>query len=386
MSDLLTALKEEITREGAIPFRRFMERALYDPAGGYYASGRAAIGKGGDFVTSVSIGPLFGRLVAVAFHGMWEQLGRPEHFTVVEQGGDKGDFAHDVLSAVEGGVGVDGEDGERFAEALAYVLVEPLALNETRQRERLARWAARGRVRWMAALEALEPWTGVHFSNELLDAMPVHRIVRRDGRWREAYVALGEGEALVWRDGPFSDPRLEAWLPWLPEVEGYETEINLEALEWVETVAQRLERGYLLAADYGFSRPDFYLPERTKGTLAAYDRQQRSEAFLERPGEQDLTAHVEFTSLVERAERAGMTLAGFTDQHHWMVDVGRRLFVDATAALTPQEQRERRAFISLMHPSLMGRGFRFLALAKGAPLALPGFAFAGEARGALELQ
>ncbi|HWL51128.1 MAG TPA: SAM-dependent methyltransferase [Chthoniobacteraceae bacterium] len=378
----MSALKEEITREGAIPFRRWMERALYDPEGGYYAAGRAAIGREGDFLTSVSIGPLFGRLVAVAFRGMWEQLGRPERFAVVEQGGDGGDFAHDVLCAAEG----DGSaEGRRFARALRYVLVEPLALNEIRQRERLARWSGAEGVRWVPTLEALEPWTGVHFSNELLDAMPVHRIVRREGRWREWYVGLEEGDP-VWKEGPFSDPRLEAWLPWLPEVEGYETEVNLAALEWVETVAARLERGYLLAADYGFSRADFYLPERTRGTLTAYHRHRRSEAFLDQPGEQDLTAHVEFTSLVEKAEAAGMTLAGFTDQHHWMVDVGRRLFGDATGPLTPEEQRDRRAFVSLMHPGLMGRGFRFLALAKGAPRALPGFAFAGEARGALGLK
>jgi len=153
-------------------------------------------------------------------------------------------------------------------------------------------------------------------------------------------------------------------------------------------VARRLERGYLLVADYGYARGDYYLPERTDGTLACYREHRRCEESLASPGEQDLTAHVEFTTLAERAEQAGLTLAGFTDQHHFLAALGRHVFPDLTdpSQLTPERRKEMRAFATLMHPTLMGRGFQFLALAKNAPAALHGYQFAADPRKALALE
>lgn len=377
-------IQAEIARSGPIPFRRFMELALYEPAHGYYSSGLAEIGREGDFLTSVSVGPLFGRLLESQFAEMWRNLGRPSPFTLVEQGANTGDFARDVLEAARA-------EPEFFA-ALRYRIVEPFPVNLRRQRETLG--PLDGKITWHESLDGLPPFAGVHFSNELPDAMPVHRLVFRGGAWRERYVAVspeeaGEDEAkpaFAWAEGPLSTPELAAFIPFLPAVEGYETEVNLAAPAWVEAVAARLERGYLLAADYGFSRADLYLPERTRGTLSCYRRHRRSDDPLAFPGEQDITAHVDFTTLAERGERAGMRLAGFADQHHFMVGLGRHAFPDATAPLRPEEQRERRAFASLMHPGLMGRGFRFLALAKNAPAALRGFEFAGDPRRALGLE
>ena len=374
MSALSEILSAEIARSGPIPFRRFMERALYDPAHGYYASGRAAIGREGDFMTSVSVGPLFGRLLAVQFEEMWERLERPTPFKVVEQGANTGDFAHDLLSAAE--------SRPEFFAALRYAIVEPFEVNATRQRERLARFA--GRVSWHASLEVLPRWSGVHFSNELLDALPVHRVVFRNGVWREQYVAVDSGN-LRWSEGPLSTPALAAMLPQLPQIEGYTTEINLEALAWMEQAARRLERGYVLVADYGYARADYYQPERTQGTLACYRQHRRGDDPLAEPGAQDITAHVEFTTLAERAQQAGLTLAGFTDQHHFLVALGRALFPDITdpGQLTAERRKEMRAFATLMHPTLMGRGFQFLALAKKAPANLCGYALAADPQKAL---
>ena len=374
MSALAEILLAEIARNGPIPFRQFMERALYDTAHGYYASGRAAIGRHGDFMTSVSVGPLFGRLLAVQFEQMWERLERPAQFTVVEQGANTGDFAHDVLSAAQA--------RREFCAALHYTIVDPFEANTARQRERLAPFA--GRVTWRSSLEALPPFTGVHFSNELLDALPVHRVVFRNGAWREQHVGTDSGK-LCWSDGPLSNPALTAPLAHLPQIEGYASEISLEAPAWVESVTRRLERGYVIVADYGYKRTEYYLPGRTDGTLSAYREHRRCEDPLANPGEQDLTAHVEFTTLAERALQAGLTLAGFTDQHHFLAALGRRFFPDITdpAQLTPERRKELRAFATLVHPTLMGRAFQFLALAKNAPLQLLGYELAADAEKAL---
>lgn len=380
MPSLVELLHAEIARNGPMPFRRFMELALYEPDHGYYASGRASIGRRGDFVTSVSVGPLFGRLLAIQFEEMWERLDRPARFDVVEQGANRGDFAHDVLSAAQ--------TSPEFNAALHYRIIEPFPVNVERQRDRLSAFA--GRITWHESLETLPPFTGVHFSNELVDALPVHLVVYRDGKWRERYVATEPNPAcdclpdhrLCWADGPLSTPALETLLPYLPPVEGYQTEINLEAGAWVESVAGRLERGYVLIADYGFSRADYYLAERTEGSLSCYREHRRYEDPLANPGAQDITAHVDFTTLAERAESAGLTVSGFTDQHHFLASLGRSVFPDLTEPeqLTPQRQKDLRAFATLMHPTLMGRGFQFLALGKNAPQALRGFELASKTR------
>jgi SAM-dependent MidA family methyltransferase len=263
-----------------------------------------------------------------------------------------------------------------FAEALHYRLVEPFPGNAARQRERLAEFA--GWVAWHASVEELPALTGVHFSNELVDAFPVHRVRFRAGEWRELYVGAGEDEGFCWQEGPLSVPELAASVAHLPGVEGYETEVNLEAAPWLRAVEKRLERGYVLLADYGYSRADYYLPDRIRGTLTAYRQHRRGDDLLAVPGEQDLTAHVDFTTLAEAGIAAGMALAGFTDQHHFLAALGRRVFPDVTdpAELTPARRKEMRAFLTLMHPGMMGRDFHFLALAKGAEPVLEGFALA----------
>ncbi|MEI6351914.1 MAG: SAM-dependent methyltransferase, partial [Verrucomicrobiota bacterium] len=381
MPALSEIIRAEIARSGPMPFRRFMELALYEPNYGYYASGRAAIGRRGDFVTSVSVSSLFGRLLAGQFQEMWELLGQPPEFTLVEQGANTGDFAQDVLTAAAA--------SPAFFAALRYVIVEPFPANTARQQTRLAELVRSGaNVTWHAALAELPPFTGVHFSNELLDAMPAHLVVFREGAWMERHVVASpaEGElGFAWQDGPLSTEALQEILPHLPAVEGYQTEINLEAPAWIETLARRLQRGYVLVADYGFSRSDLYLPERIRGTLSCYRQQRRSEEPLAFVGDQDITAHVDFTTLAERAEASGLTLTGFTDQHHFMMGLAKHAFPDATAPLSADQQRKLRALATLMHPSLMGRAFQFLALAKDAPAVLRGYEFARDPRARLVL-
>ena len=379
MTGLLTELlRDRIARDGPMPFRDFMDAALYHPEHGYYASGRARIGRGGDFFTSVSVGPLFGALLARQFAEMWTRLGEPAEFAIVEQGAHRGDFARDVLSALR-------ETAPPCFAATRYRIIEPSENLRAAQRATLDEFT-RAQVRWFPALDALPAFTGVHFSNELLDAFPVHAIAWDGQTWRESHVAVEAGR-FIFAERDVASAPLRAALARLPPVPaGYRTEINLAAPEWIAALAARLTRGFALVIDYGFPRAEYYRPERTTGTLTGYAQHHRIEDILAAPGETDLTAHVDFTALAERARDAGLRLAGFTDQHHFIVGLG-ALHFPANIPDTTASQRERRAFKTLMHPQMLGRSFQVLALetAGVSPPPLTGFRFAREAESALGL-
>jgi SAM-dependent MidA family methyltransferase len=360
---LTEIIRSEIAARGPMPFRRFMELALYHEEHGYYASGRAIIGRRGDFFTNVSVGPLFGRLLARQIAEMWRVLGAPASFTIIEQGAHGGELAVDVL----GGLRAMAPDCH---EAVRYRIVEPFAKLEARQRERVA---AIGNVEWVRSLAGLRCDACVHFSNELADAFPVHLVKWTGSDWRELTVA-DRGAHFVFADGASVTGELReacAQIPG-PLPEGYTTEVNLAASEWIREVAATMQRGFVLAVDYGFPRHEYYAPTRTAGTLSAYANHQREPDVLARPGEVDITAHVEFDSLIETAGTAGLRLEGFTDQHHFMVGLGVEHFADGANA------SEWRAFQTLMHPQFMGTAFKVLAFSKGVALVNPlaGFRFA----------
>ena len=346
MSSLTIELRARVAQHGPISFCEFMEAALYHPQHGYYSSGRAVIGRRGDFFTNVSVGPLFGRLMARHFAEMWKGLGSPAQWTIVEQGAHRGEFAKDALGGLR-------EFAPRAFAAVKYRIVEPVEALRTAQMLALAGLP----VEWLPRLDELEPFTGVHFSNELLDAFPVHLVACRDGRWVERHVDFVD-DGFVFTDGPLNDSRLAPHLAAMKVPDGFVTEINLAALDWIDTLAVKIQRGCVLAIDYGYSRDQFL--DRPAGTLSAYAAHQREPDPLARPGEIDLTAHVEFTSLIEHAERSGFHLQTFTDQHHFMVALSRLHFTNV-----PPPPAELRAFKTLMHPALLGQAFKVLCLEKG---------------------
>lgn len=373
---LAEIIRDTIRRRGPVTFEWFMEQALYHPALGYYSSGRCAIGRRGDYFTNVSVGPLFGRLLGPQFTEMWESLGRPEDFAIVEQGAHHGDFARDVLGAVR-------ERAPDFFSKLRYRIVEPFPI--LRERQGVALRDFNEKVTWEKSLDDLEPFNGVHFSNELLDAMPVRLLSRTDAGWKERCVAES-GDEFRFDLEPIADAELRRQLETIPhDLSGpYETEVNLAALKWIETLAQKLNRGYVLTVDYGHSRENYYAPERSSGTLRCYAQHRIIPSPLIDIGHADITAHVDWTSLAERAEAHGFTVAGFTDQHHFTTGV--------VTGLTPEQfdasadAGNRRALQTLLHPELLGTTFQFLALARNAPdFRLSGFKFAREPRSALGL-
>ncbi|MDQ2659059.1 MAG: SAM-dependent methyltransferase, partial [Verrucomicrobiota bacterium] len=295
---MIEHLRATIRTRGPVTFAWFMEQALYHPTHGYYSSGRCSIGRRGDYYTSVSVGPVFGRLLAAQFAEMWTSLERCDDFTIVEQGAHDGALARDILEAAR-------QQHPEFFAALRYEIVEPFPLLQARQRETLA--SLRGKIRWHSALADLPQFRGVHFSNELIDALPVH-LVKWDGaQWQERHVAnTDDGFAFV--DLELSDPALAECLARIdgPLPAGYETEINLQALAWIGEVSDKLTQGFILTVDYGFSRDEFFSPHRTTGTVRAFAQHQVIPSPLERVGAADITTHVEWTSLAERAEANGM--------------------------------------------------------------------------------
>ena len=357
-------LRGRIARHGPVGFDEFMAVALYHPFGGYYASDRPRTGQRGDFFTSVSVGPVFGKLLAAQFLEMREQLGNPGDFTLVEQGADDGQLLADILSAWSG--------------PLPRVLVvEPLPALRVRQQQTLAPWS--GHFTHVAHEDELPAFNGVFFANELLDAFPVKILVREQTVWRERRVDH-DGTGFVFVDAPWSGETPQVSV----EIPRFVTEVCPSLAPWLRTVASRLQSGWLLLVDYGHPSAIRHQPARAAGTLAAYRGHRRLDDPLAQPGSQDLTSHVDFTAVAREAERTGLSLAGFTDQHHALTALAARVFPAMPEhAFSAETAREMRALRQLLHPETMGTSFKFLALAKDVGGDLSSFRFAREPRGEL---
>jgi SAM-dependent MidA family methyltransferase len=351
-TELVELIRAEIAKRGQVSFARFMEQALYHPEHGYYASGRAAIGRCGDYFTSVSVGPLFGQLLAAQFVQIWQRLGQIDNFIIVEQGAHHGDFARDVLEAIR-------NLQPEFFEALRYRIVEPFAVLQDRQLKTLGEFAER--VQWRKSLDELEPFIGVHFSNELLDAMPTDL--------RGKLVGL-EGEKFVFVERP---PERNA-------------QTNRSILDWIDNLSTRLERGFVITIDYGFARDEF------REVLQVRSEHRLLDSPFEQIGEADITMHINWTDLAERADSRGLRVAGFTDQHHFVTGI-----ISEFPELVENE-KTKRALQTLLHPEMLGRAFQVLALSKdvapkridpmlatnvGVPAPLAGFKFARDSRAVL---
>jgi SAM-dependent MidA family methyltransferase len=321
--ELVREIRHEIDAcGGRITFARFMELALYHPRYGYYTGGRERIGKKADYFTSVSVGPLFGRLLTRQFLKFREELGNPAEFEVIEFGGHGGQLRADVLAAAPG---------------LRYRIIEtgdPLP----------------------------DTIIGCVFSNEFLDALPVHLVQAKDGTWQEVYVVADFQEAL----GPLSTPRLADYLRDLPveHMEGYRTEVNLRALDWLEDVAHRLKRGWIVTIDYGYERHEYFSPHHRDGTLLCYHQHTKSANPYVNIGEQDITAHVEFTSLIEHGKKLGLEAVLFTDQAHYLLQIGESEIAEIVERTAGQPSKERAAIHQLIHPEMMGRAFKVLVQKK----------------------
>jgi SAM-dependent MidA family methyltransferase len=370
---LAARIHDEIRRDGPITFARFMELSLYDPTGGYYRGGVARPGRAGDFLTAAEVHPIFGAALARGLVEIWERLGRPARFVLREYGAGTGALILAMLERLA-------LDRSGLEEALRY---DPIEIEPRRLDTIAERLAARG---WREVLD--EPGTdargieGVVLGNEVLDALPTHRVVVREGRLLEILTGSIEGRLVDVEASPTTQALADRLVAeGIELVEGQRAEVCLALDAWVARAAAGLERGLLLLVDYGFPASELYDPvRRREGTLRAYIRQRVHDDPYRHIGRQDLTAHVDVTAVEQAAERAGLVHLGTTTQAEFLVGLGTQDLlqaIQADPATTLEAYLELRSgLMRLIDPGAMGR-FRVMGFARAWPEGPPlgGFAY-----------
>lgn len=357
-------LLERIRRQGPMTFAGYMAVCLYEPGLGYYTSTGRKVGAEGDFYTSSNVHRVFGRLIARELCRMWESMGRPDCFQVVEPGAGSGRLAGDILDGLA-------DICPEFYESVTYRLIEVEPSLAASQRELLAthkRRIARSEPAELA--DGRLRFTGCLLSNELLDSFPVHLVEMTPEGLREVYVdAAAEGFIEIL--GKPSTPKVADYFQHsgiVMEI-GQRAEINLAALEWLGTVATALERGFVLTIDYGYLAPELYSAMRRKGSLLCYYRHTVEENPYLRPGLQDMTSHLDFSSLMEEGERLELRKVWFGEQYRFLMAAGlmeEMLSLESSAASEEERLKNRLALKKLMLPDGgMGDTFKVLIQAKG---------------------
>jgi len=307
-SDLQQLISEHIQRDGPITFAEYMRMALYEPEYGYYVTGAAKMGWEADYFTSTDVSSLFANCVGRQLFAMWEKLKRPGHFLVLEQGAGREHLAEGVRSWAQ-------KEVSEFYEVLDY------RTEDVRKGE--------------DAIEKHHPIQGqplrvspsVVLSNELVDAFPVHIVEKRGERLYEVFVDVQQDGRFCEVSGEPSRPEVAGYLgmykiPWRTFEDGWRAEINLDALRWIQRTAGSMRKGYVLTIDYGDKANKLYSARRRKGTLLCYYKHQANERPLLHPGKQDITAHVNFSALIDEGRRLGMHLHTFTTQRLWLQGLG----------------------------------------------------------------
>ena len=359
MTPLAELLAERIRRFGPLTFADYMRECLYHPAHGYYS--KAESQRFVDYYTSVDVHPIFARLLARQFFEMWQSLGSPAEFALVEGGAGVGRFAGHVLDFCEGKLA-------DFYSVLRYVAVERSALRREQATVQAKRHTAAGHFTAAAEVPAHID-DGCFFSNELADALPVHRVVMDGGATKEILVGFRDGR---FTDvlGPLSTCAISEYFAAQGATlqEGQHAEAGLEACDWIGEIGRRLKRGYVLTIDYGHPAADLFDEHHMRGTLLAYQNHRASEDFYALPGEQDLTAHVNFTALESWGKRAGLETAGFTSQTAFLLALGEgNEFADLYDEGQSEAERTkaRLQLKTLIHPEGMGERFRVLIQRRG---------------------
>ena len=304
-----------------LTFADYMDVVLYDPQYGYYSSGAVEIGSEGDFFTAVSLGKDFGELLAIQLFQMWQSLHCPNNFSLVEMGAGNGDLAKDIINYLQ-------EHHSDFIAVLNYTIIEKSPSLRDIQQQKLADFNNIN-LTWKSWDEIPDnKLVGCCFSNELVDAFPVHQIVINNQSLQEVFVTEQEGQITEYYD-EISTDKLQQYFD-LVKIEimkqdypqDYRTEVNLMALDWVETVAKKLDKGYLLTIDYGYQAAKYYHPQRSQGTLKCYYQHRHHNNPYVNLGQQDITTHVDFTALENQGKKLGLETIGFTKQAIFLMALG----------------------------------------------------------------
>ncbi len=350
-------IEREIRERGPIPFSCYMELCLYDPDAGYYARSREQFGKAGDFYTSSDVHAVFGRLMARQFEEMWRVLGSPERIEIVELGPGRGLFARDALDWSR-------QKFPDFFRALNYTLVEASAALREKLAATLREHVQAAKASIVGDVASyLSTGNGIFFANEFFDALPVEvlsshgsmRVGWEAGRFVESFVSASAAE-MEYLDRYSIHPE-----------EGERVEAGLEAQRWMPRIAAAMPRGFVVIIDYGYTREEL-LAGRHRGTVMCYRQHSASDNSYEAPGEQDITAHVNFTALRAAGERAGLECLGLVTQAQFLMGIGEETqFSDAFEDARLPQERAKRA-LQLKHlatPVGMGETFQVLVMSKG---------------------
>jgi SAM-dependent MidA family methyltransferase len=364
---LKAAIIGRMQSEGGISFRDFMQMALYEPGLGYYCTARETMGRSGDYLTSPEVSPLFGAMVGRQLREMWGAFDAPSLFHIIEVGAGNGTLCRDVLSWAQ-------RAAPEMLDAVQYTIVEPIPALHAKQQARVASDGLRSRVHWLTEMPV--EIEGCVITNELLDSMPVHRVAVTERALREFYVN-SDGARFVeeLREPAAEVRRYFDDLQLLPG-EGCRAEVNLEAPNWILNAGTSLSRGFVLTFDYGYEARELYAPWRTDGTLLCFYRHNPSSDPYVRIGRQDMTSHVDFTTLCRAGEDAELTTVGLTSQAGFLTHLGIAEALPPPEGELNLEERlaRRRAVSELLDPAGLGR-IKVLLQAKGiADARLRGFA------------
>ncbi len=346
--DVEQEIHRRIVEQGRITFAEFMDLALFWPDGGYY-SRPDNIGSQGDFYTSPGAHPAFGALLCLQVYQMWRIMGSPSNFYLVEMGAGSGLLCHDLLSYsahFPGG----------FRDSLQYLCLDR---SPSQGAEALLPVGTKGIVERLATRNVpLRRVKGCFLSNELVDSMPVHRVAVQDGALKEVYLALEDGHLAEVLDSPSTpalEERLDALDLSLPE--GFSAEINLSLRPWLEEVSSALEQGFLLTIDYGHPAPELYSASRRRGTLTCFYRHTQTDSPYMRIGRQDITAQVDFTSLIDVGRRLGLETQGLTTQGEFLQNLGIGHFISRlpSAGLSQRQvMANRMGMLDIIRPGGIG--------------------------------
>jgi SAM-dependent MidA family methyltransferase len=375
-SDQLKQLIQDAIKaqDGKITFADYMNMALYAPGLGYYSAGLKKFGKQGDFITAPEISPLFSQCLALQCIHIMQQSNQQ---VLLEVGAGSGIMAIELVLELE----------KQAKLPEQYLILELSAELRDRQQQAIKARLPHlyERFMWLDCLPE-KPFSGIVIANELLDAMPVHMLKLEQDTTRERYVALDDNNNFIWLDDSPENPRLQkiaeniravqqplAHLNDKPD-QPYITEVNLQAIDWIKSIADILTAGAILLVDYGYTAQEYYHPQRSMGTLMCHYQHHRHDDPFYLPGLQDITAHIDFSSIAQAANDCGLKVCGFTTQAHFLMAGG---LVELTKDLDPDDiihfTEVARQIKMLTLPEEMGELFKVILLAKDKTLSLPAF-------------
>lgn len=379
MNSLEQKILERIRREGVISFESFMEMALYDPEFGYYVSRGQRIGRAGDFYTSSHLHAMFGAIVGKQIMEMWKVMGSPEGFTIIEMGAGEGHVCWDMLDYLKRAESEEQGTKSSFYQTLRYVIVERNELQRGRQRERLDEY--KEKITWISDIREAGTIRGCIFSNELLDAFPVH-LVRMEDQIREVYVSHNSIGFADQTGDLSSDAIAQYFRDAGIELErGYTTEVNLRIRDWLLDIGAVLEKGFVFTIDYGHPAGEYYSEDRNRGTLLCYRNHEFSEDPYKNVGDQDMTSHVNFSSVKRWGEEIGLRALGYCSQGTFLLAMGIDQEIAKLAETSDDYLFEVSRIKKLFLPQGMGESHKVLIQYRGCELPkLQGFSIRNQLR------